>query len=508
MRLDHLAARASAVTTVSVPASAPASAVLISPSFPGVSFELSTFSLYCQKSPTDSSANQYSINLIEEIYKRTGGRPLLRVGGTTGDTVTWNSALTQPISPAPGTSQTGSLTIGPNFWPLTKLLAPINALWVPQISYTDTVPAHAEANAQSIVSAIGLDNIGAIEIGNEPNEYGGHTGPSATGAQYFATRFQSIATNVSEAASIPSGPIFAGPGLAGEDQQSTDWTAPDLFANTTFDATGNIKYAVDHWYRCVGNPCVPAHMILHSNTVADANKRIQPYAAFFKSYKNGQVKYYLDEINIQTGGTSNQTLAYAFSTALYGVDFMLYAMTLGVAAVNWEQVYNSNQNVWQPSSSSTVPAQTKNIYYALITAAEFIGTGGTTKVVEIAPGNNDGTAFSAYVAYAGSSSNTPARVALCNLNYWDLSVGGSRPSQTVTVSGLPASLTSATVKYLTNPGGAVQNADHTTFGGSQWTFASLGKEVTGVQSTTVTVSVSNGQATVTIPDSAIAIVYL
>lgn len=88
-----------------------------------------------------------------------------------------------PISPAPGTTQTGTLTIGPKLWSLTQLLAPMNALWVPQISYTDTNYVDANENAQSIVSGIGLANVGAIEIGNEPNEYGGHTGPLATGAQ-------------------------------------------------------------------------------------------------------------------------------------------------------------------------------------------------------------------------------------------------------------------------------------------------------------------------------------
>jgi hypothetical protein len=54
---------------------------------------------------------------------------------------------------------------------------------MPQISYTDTDYIHANQDAQSIMTAIGIYNLGAIEIGNEPNEYGGHTGPSATNAQ-------------------------------------------------------------------------------------------------------------------------------------------------------------------------------------------------------------------------------------------------------------------------------------------------------------------------------------
>lgn len=243
----------------------------------------------------------------------------------------------------------------------------------------------------------------------------------------------------------------------------------------------------------------------HTSTVGNVNQHIGPTAKYLSTYKGGQVKYFLDEINIQSGGTGNLTVAYSLATALYGVDYMMYLMTIGVSSVNWEQVYDSAQNVWQPSSSSTMPAQTKSIYYALITAAEFIGKGGNTTVVEIAPGNNDGTTFSSYVAF---EENAPARVALCNLNYWDESLGTERPNPSIELDGISSGTTSVTVKYLTNPGGAAQNADNTTFGGSQWPFSSLGKEVTGVQSTTVEVPVNGGVAQIPTPYSSIAIVYL
>ncbi|CAK7204903.1 hypothetical protein SEUCBS139899_007665 [Sporothrix eucalyptigena] len=503
MRIDKLAARVT--TTVAIPGTVPNGAFTVNPSFPGVSFELSTFSLYAQTSPTDASANQYSINLISEVAKRTGGRPLIRVGGNTGDSVAWNNAQTEPITPAPGTSATGTLTIGPAFWPLTQLLSPANVLWMPQISYSDTKYADANEAAQSMLSGIGVDNLGAIEIGNEPNLYSGGD-PSAATAQIFATRFQEIATNITQAADIPRCVGFAGPDIGSE--ASAVWSAQDLFEDTDFDATGNIVYATDHWYRCVGGPCTIPDLMSHANMVADTAKHIAGLASFLQTYKdpNGRtVPYYLDEINIQTGGTANQTTSFSFGTALYGTDFMLYLMTLGVSAVNWEQVYSSVQNVWQPSTSATMAAQTKNIYYALITTAEFIGTSGNTKVVEVTPGSNDGTTFASYVAY---DNGAPARIALVNLNYWDTSLGTSRPNPVVSVSGIPSGVSSVTVKYLTNPDGAAQDSTNTTFGGSQWTFASQGAEVTDVQSTTITVTVSGGVAQVPIPYSAVAIVYL
>lgn len=55
MHFGHLAARATGVagvTTVAIPASPPSNAVTMNPSFPGVSFELSTFSLYAQSKET------------------------------------------------------------------------------------------------------------------------------------------------------------------------------------------------------------------------------------------------------------------------------------------------------------------------------------------------------------------------------------------------------------------------------------------------------------------------
>lgn len=151
-------------------------------------------------SPSDTSPNQYSINLLNALFNKSGGRPVLRVGGTTGqvdvirtetpvllstcysDGYTYDCTLTQPIYPAPASTQTGSPRIGPNFWKLTQLLSDADPLWLPQLSYTNTNGTQTVEAAQSMVSAIGKDNIIAMEISNEPNEYGGHTGPSAKNA--------------------------------------------------------------------------------------------------------------------------------------------------------------------------------------------------------------------------------------------------------------------------------------------------------------------------------------
>lgn len=241
----------------------------------------------------------------------------------------------------------------------------------------------------------------------------------------------------------------------------------------------------------------------HHRTISNS-ARIASAAKFFQTY--GKVDYALDELNV-LNGAANLTFSSSLGTALASVDFMLYAMTLGIKRVHFEQVYGSNQALWIPSTSGSSTAKTHSGYYALIAASEFIGgTGGNTKVQQITPGGgNDGSTFSAYVAYNG---NTPHRVALLNLNYWDESQGSQRPQPTVKVTGISSSVSTVTVEYLTNSGGAAQNADQTTFGGSQWPYSSLGVERKGVQNTTIQVQVAGGVAQVPSPYSSVAIVYL
>ena len=278
-----------------------------------------------------------------------------------------------------------------------------------------------------------------------------------------------------------------------------------MFESTSLDNKNNVKYATDHWYRCLGQSCEIHDLLNHKNMISDTQQHIEPTAQFFSTYKKGAVKYYLDEINVLSG-TGNITFSATFATALFAVDWMMYLMSLGtVDSVNWEQVYNSNQNLWQPSTSDTLAAVTKNTYYGLIATAEFIGRGGNTKVVEIAPGGNDGTYFSSYAAYQGRKL---VRVALCNLNYWDNADGTKRPVESIELQGLPRSTKSVTVKYLTNPNGAGHDATDTTYAGSQWGYDSLGKEKKGVQQTTIKVRVQGGKANIPSPDSSIAIVYM
>lgn len=67
--------------TLSVPSSVPSNAsAVVDPNFAGFAFEQA--SLWNYALDVDGNANQFSINLIAAITNRTGGIPLIRLGGT------------------------------------------------------------------------------------------------------------------------------------------------------------------------------------------------------------------------------------------------------------------------------------------------------------------------------------------------------------------------------------------------------------------------------------------
>lgn len=79
--IGWLAASTAASPYVSVPPEVPADASnTVDPDFAGFAFEQA--SLWNYALDLDGNPNVFSQNLIAEITKRTGGKPLIRLGGT------------------------------------------------------------------------------------------------------------------------------------------------------------------------------------------------------------------------------------------------------------------------------------------------------------------------------------------------------------------------------------------------------------------------------------------
>ncbi|KAJ8111743.1 hypothetical protein ONZ43_g5550 [Nemania bipapillata] len=203
-----------------------------------------------------------------------------------------------------------------------------------------------------------------------------------------------------------------------------------------------------------------------------------------------EVPFVLDEVGNSLQPSNTYAYQARLGSALWQVDFYLYSMAIGVARINYQQIMHAGYNMWLPVTSAGLPAQVFSNYYSQPFVADFIV--GTSN-------------FAAYAAYEDGA---PKRIAAVNLNYWNqTSSTGTRGSVTLDLE-IPEGVEQLTVYHLNSPAGAGAAADTITYGGSQWTYDSLGKEVKNVRRDTETVPVVNGAASVSVTSSEAVLIWL
>lgn len=191
-------------------------------------------------------------------------------------------------------------------------------------------------------------------------------------------------------------------------------------------------------------------------------------------------------------------------SALWQVDFYLYAMALGIARVHYQQLFAEIYQpiLWLPVEYLGMAPHVTANFYALPFIGDFMGDSGALSMeqVETTP------ALENVAAYVAFESGTPKRVALVNLEYWNEATSGTDRSSVAVELSVPDDVTTVTVDYLGSPAGAGADATTITYGGSQWTYESLGLEVTGVRNDTESLTVVDGVVTVVVDASSAALV--
>lgn len=270
---------------------------------------------------------------------------------------------------------------------------------------------------------------------------------------------------------------------------------------------GNIVQAVaHHYYQTDGGSAatLAAGLMTHSSITARLDL-LKPAIAWLKANKP-DIDYIFSEI----GNSLNPTHDYAYQavlgSALWQVDFQLYALAIGVQRFNFQQIMHSGFDLWLPQASAGAAPQVFANFYAQPFVADLVGSSGTAQVAQLAIADEATGNWAAYAAF--ESGGAPARLAILNLNYWNSSSSTvARASQTITVA-VPDGVLSVTVDVLSSPEGAGASADSITYAGSQWTYESLGLEVAGVRNDSQTLSVEDGTVDITVYQSSAVLVHL
>lgn len=524
--LAWLAAFATAQPYISVPSSVPSSNVsgAVDPNFAGFAFEQASLWNYAQDA--DGNPNVFSQNLMAAITNRTGGIPLIRLGGTSADYAYYNASQTAPALPRAeidNYQDIGGTTIGPAYWALCQNF--------PDARYIIQTPmAIADLNetvlwATTAVAALGLDAIYALEPGNEPDLYPatGLGPPTYQGTQTnesYVGNFTAYAAALIDALALTDDQkthffqaFDTSAHFNGEDAYILD--VPTVFGLGLDDDDNIVQTVAHHYYQtdCCGTAADLATGLMSHSAITAHLDLFRPAIAWLAAHKPG-VAYVLSEI----GNSLNPTHDYAYQAvlgaALWLVDLQLYALSLGVARFHLQQIMHSGFDLWLPQASAGVAPQVFASFYAQPLVADFVGnaaaTAGTTTTTQVASVSVDddptGGNIAAYVAFVDGA---PVRLAVVNFDYWNQSSSTTaRTAANISVS-VPANVTSVTVDKLSSPLGAGASADTMTYAGSQWTYESLGREVTGVRDDSETLAVAgDGVVYISVNQSSAVLVHL
>ncbi|ORX37842.1 hypothetical protein BD324DRAFT_623509 [Kockovaella imperatae] len=491
---------------VQVPCTVPEGSHIVDPSFPNLALEFATLANCAQSSPNDSSPNQYSINLMKNIFDRTGGIPIIRVGGTSADFVKYNPDIEAPVVPYPtydAKSNVGNTTFGPNFWPLTKAFDSLGAKYIPQMPLPEKNRTQIEWQAHAIVDGLGWDKIMSIELGNEPQfaVNGAYVNLTTEG---YAKMFRNYAEIVTGTIRPPAA-IYQAGDIGANVDQPLDYpiNIPGIF-QAGVDSDGNVNAAAAHFYQVSGGSL--AHLMNHSHTVYTMTPQ-RTWVEYLATYKNGSIPLVMDEVNVLSG-PGNETIMNGLAGAIWRTDYFFYCMTIGIKRVHMESLFGSYQANWVSQASDGHPAATRAGYYSFLPVADLIGNGTDSQVAQLKV--DDSLDGDHHIVYGAYNAGKLGRIAFVNFNEWE-SVNNSTtaPSTIFHLAGLQGAC-KLTGKLLQGSQGAAGLAETITYGGSQWTAESGGLEVENVQpGGTFQVQIdADGTASVPVPYTSVAIMWL
>lgn len=383
--------------------------------------------------------------------------------------------------------------------------------------------SEAIAWTQAAVDRIGLDKIYSIQPGNEADLYqddyagegGTYLGPPSyqgtlTNESYVGNYTKYVNQILDNVDGLPQQKFFTAFDVSAHqgDSVASTWTF-DL--ETTFglgiDERGAIKEVSHHYYQNVAGGADDLETGLMTLSVTHGNLDLHSRRIGWLRANRPDLPFVLNEVGNSLQPTNSYAYQNRLGSALWQVDFYLYAMHVGVARIHYQQIMHAGYNLWLPVASAGLPAQVFANYYSQPFVADFLGASNETTVGKLDVGGGESAPNLA--AYAAYEAGAPKRLAIANLAYWNgtASSGTARPAASVAIT-VPDGTGEVTVLRLSSPDGAGATADSITFGGSQWTYESQGREVKGVRDDSEQIAVKDGVATVSVPASEAVLIHL
>lgn len=512
--------RQNSTLSFTVPSGVPTDAShVVDPDFLGLAFEQSSLVRYA--TDDDGNANTFSQNLLQAIYSRTSGKPIIRLGGTSNDYGTYLPGQIEPalpVSEQDNYQNVGGTTIGPSYWPLTANFP--GAKYMVQVPLATANVSESVAWAQAAVAGIGLDQIHSIQIGNEPDLYredytgadGKFLGPpdyqGTLSNETYAGNFSKYANAIRSSIELPDH-FFTAFDVAAhvDDPAIAQWLLnPETVFEFGIDEDNIIKEVAQHYYQNQAGNASDLETGLMTMSLTHTNLDYLRSRIDWLKDNRPDVPFIINEIGNSLQPTNSYAYQARLGSALWAVDFYLYSLSIGVSRFNYQQIMHSGFDMWLPVASAGLSPQVFANFYSQPFLADFVGASGRTRVSKVAIANaNSAPNLAAYIAF---EDGVAKRIAAANLAYWNRTSSElERPVASIDIK-LVSGGASVRVTHLSSPDGAGAGAETMSYAGSQWTYESLGEEVIGVRDDTEEISVEGGVFTLEVPSSEAVIVYL
>ncbi|AFR94233.2 hypothetical protein J008_02075 [Cryptococcus neoformans] len=444
-----------------------------------VSIEFFAFPGYVQDLDTTSQC-------LTNLDHAAGAATRVRIGGTTQDRATYDPTSSSAVNyyVADPADAPANLTYGPSFFDLaSKLNGPTTIGLNRRLNNINNTIAAAEQAVKT------MDNLYAIELGNEPDLYsssdpiaGGESWTPALDAQIQVDWQKQVATSLNKKDIIQGGVFLQPPKFSIQELGPLE------------QSSGSIDYVkswADHAYpqSACGGSKTNLEGLQNHTTIMNFVKGFQAEVTAAKSL--GERPLFFGETNSATCGGGG--ISPTYGAALWLVDYVFQSVKLGYERLYFHQgTIGNSPYSWWGKSKVFAP------YYGAYFAASALKD--VTSISQV----DDGSSHIA--VYALNSQDCISKAVILNTFYYPNTTTTARSSEDITLTGLPKKVKSAKAKRLTAEYSTsqVELGQVPTFGGQ--TFDNESCHVQGSEQYE-TVEVNNGQATVSVAASEALLIY-
>jgi hypothetical protein len=484
---------------------------VLSPSYAGMGIEPTNLIAFTGS----NTANELTINLLNNLANYTGVPPHLRIGGNSGDNMLYSSDSQYSgyqvyTNPSPtGRGSTGAKTdqfiIGSGYFAALDML--------PQgtpITYGLNMAYNESDYLQQIVNQAnaalnGLSNVTVVgfEVGNEPDLYVQNnyrnTGYTVdTYGSEWLNRVSTIYATLLQPKGLASN--FFEPACTAT--TATTNGKPYRIANlvTTDVAGSNGVYVAGfnqhdyYYYTGVSTYTLTLSLLLD---LSQTTQQFTEWAGQAQQAQTTGKPYYLREMG-SVGPEGIDGITNVFGNTLWTFNFFLYAATLQISSVQMHMTQTSYAAPWTPidTPDGRTPG-VRTTYYAWAAIDQIIGPSCSTRIAAVSLTNTPSgytNRLAAYASYQGSDLST-----ISMINTQVAYTGGTAGTVDFVLSIPSMAGQNLHLSYLTASGADAKT--NTTWNGISYEQSGDGS-ATQVESTDTIVTVgSDGTVSIPVRDS-------